>query len=579
MSQSEQDKRYKNAVDEGKLLEVRRIITGFDKENLEQINKLIKDPEAFSNQISALLPLSIRKMIDSGDVSFATLQLLVEEALKESVAKNPHTLSDILFPIMMPAIRKAVADDIKRMLDTVNNTLENSFSAKRIGWRFEALFSGKSYAEIALANAYLYHVKQVFLIHKKTGLLLSQVTENETESTNADMVSSMLSAIKDFVQDSFKTKENPELQTMKIGNLTILIEQGPHAIIAAVVEGNVADEYEILLKETIENIHLAFAFELEHFKGDTAPFTENDRFMRQCLQKEVKEKKRKKPVFVLILLLLFLLALAYLVYVTVDTRVHFNKLVRSVQSTNGLVITEKGKHWFGKYYLYGLRDPMAKDPSLLVKQSEIDTDRITFSFKSYLSPDKESVLKRAAKVLSPPKTVSLDYRNGTLIISGKSDSNWMKQAQKKWPIIGTVLSAEFHMISNDTVKKKRATRNVFAIDKHHFTFDYNVFELTRKQSKEFDSLISEIKTILDFRFNQDSVPIIIINSYTSYRGNATANKIVAKHRAEQFINLMVDKGLPIESMVPKVKFTEDEGNIYPIRTVAFKVKYVKPQKL
>ena len=578
MSHSEQDKRLKNAVDEGKLFEVRRILTGFDKENLEQINKLIKDPEAFSNQISALLPLSIRKMIDSGDVSFATLQPLVEETLKESVAKNPHILSDILFPIMMPAIRKAVSDDIKRMLDTVNNTLENSFSAKRIGWRFQALSSGKSYAEIALSNAYLYHVKQVFLIHKKTGLLLSQVQEDNTESANADMVSSMLSAIKDFVQDSFKTKENPELQTMKIGNLTILIEQGPYAIIAAVVEGNVADEYKLLLKETIENIHLAFAFELEHFKGDTTPF-EEDRFVRQCLQKEVKEQKRKKPVFAIVLLLLFLLALAYLLYGTVATRLQFNKLVRTVHSTNGLIITEKGKHWFGKYYLYGLRDPMAKDPSALVRQSNIDADRIVLSFKSYLSPDKASVLKRAAKVLSPPKTVTLDYRNGTLIISGKSDSTWIKQAHKKWPLIGTVLAAEFHMVSNDTVTTKRVTRPVFAIDKYPFTFNYNVFELTHKQSKEFDSLISEIKTILNFRFNQDSVPIIIVNSYTSYRGNVTANKMIAKHRAEQFINLMVDKGLPIESLVPKVKFIEDEGNIYPIRTVVLKVKYVKPQKL
>ncbi len=583
----EENKRKKQAADEIKLQELRQILTGMPQKELEKLNRFVQNPESLSNEISALLPMSVKKLIDNREVDLSDLQPVIEDILKESVRKNPHTLSDILFPIMMPAIRKAVAEDIKKMLDSVNTTLEHSFSPKRIGWRLQALFSGKSYAEIALSHAYIYQVKEVFLIHKQTGLLLSHVSHSEQRENSADMVSSMLSAIKDFVQDSFKNEDDNELQTLKIGKLNILIEQGPYAIIASVVEGNVPDEYKTLLKETIERIHISHSYELEHFQGDTAPFEADKQLLTNCLQKEVKEQKRKKPVFAIIILLLIALALAYLLYGYIETRIRFNGLVKQIRNEKGLVITEKGKHWFGKYYLYGLNDASAVNPYVFVKKSKMDTSRLIMKFKPFFSADENFVLKRAYKILNPPESVNLKLKNGILSVNGSCKRQWLDEVKKKWNLIYGVNSVKYNVAVSDTLKpvltkkekKKRVVKNILAIEKHTFTFKYNVFELTEKQSEEFDKLINEVNNVLNFSFDQDSVPVIIVNSYTSYQGNTEANKIVAKHRAEQFINMMIEKGIPMETLVPKVKFIEDENNKYPIRTVSFKVKYVKPESL
>jgi len=241
-------------IQANRLHELRTLLTGLDKTELQQLNTLIKDPEAFSDEIRKLLPLSIRKMVDAGDISMENLLPLIEEAMRESIQRNPETLADILFPVMMPAIRKAVATDIKQMLDSLNNTLEHSFSFKRIGWRAQALLSSRKYSEIVLSHAYIYQVKQVFLIHKSTGLLLAQVSdEQQGNVANADMVSSMLSAIKDFVQDSFVNKKGNILEEINVGRMRIMLEQGPYAILASVVEGNIPKVYHDLLKETIEN--------------------------------------------------------------------------------------------------------------------------------------------------------------------------------------------------------------------------------------------------------------------------------------------------------------------------------------
>ena len=74
-------------------------------------------------------------------------------------------------------------------------------------------------------------MEQVFLIHKETGLLLCQVSAPNAAMQDADMVSGMLTAIQDFVGDSFTTQKGEELETLQVGELSVWIEQGPQAIL------------------------------------------------------------------------------------------------------------------------------------------------------------------------------------------------------------------------------------------------------------------------------------------------------------------------------------------------------------
>ena len=58
------------------------------------------------------------------------------------------------------------------------------------------------------------------------------------EVQDADMVSGMLTAIRDFVGDSFKVSEDEGLEALKVGELSVWIEQGPQAVLAAVMRGS-----------------------------------------------------------------------------------------------------------------------------------------------------------------------------------------------------------------------------------------------------------------------------------------------------------------------------------------------------
>ncbi|MDH3493966.1 MAG: OmpA family protein, partial [Acidobacteriota bacterium] len=152
---------------------------------------LPRDPEHFSNgessmgelrrllvgseQVSDVLPEAVSKSSQkNSQLSEATLPI-VEKNIRESVLRNPRILADALFPVIGPAIRKAISAALSSMVQSFNQTLEHSVSPKGLKWRFEAFRTGRSFGEVVMLKTLQYRVEQVFLIHRKTGLLLEHV--------------------------------------------------------------------------------------------------------------------------------------------------------------------------------------------------------------------------------------------------------------------------------------------------------------------------------------------------------------------------------------------------------------------
>ena len=109
-----------------------------------------------------------------------------------------------------------------------------------------------------------------------------------------DLVSSMLTAIKDFVQDSFGAQKEDSLETLRVGERSVWIEQGPHAFLAAVIRGNPPRDYVTTLCETLEEIHINHKEQLQNFSGDSTPFNDTQYLLEKCLQAQFKGGDKKK---------------------------------------------------------------------------------------------------------------------------------------------------------------------------------------------------------------------------------------------------------------------------------------------
>src|SRR5271168_5449598 len=271
-----------NGADE-RLFQLRGLLIGPEQQQIEALRQRLDDPELRSEELSKSIAEAIALRSKQDRKLQTTLQPLIEEALRISVARDPAMLATSLFPIIGEAVRKAVAHALQGLFDSLNQMLDRGFSLESWKWRFEAWRTGKSFGEVALARSLSYRVEQVFLIHRETGLLLRHVTFGDGVVEDADLVSGMLTAIQDFVRDSFGPRKSDELEVIQVGEFKLWLQHGPLALLAAVVSGQPPPELREVFEREVEAIHRDFGPALQAFDGDASALEPTNANLQRCL--------------------------------------------------------------------------------------------------------------------------------------------------------------------------------------------------------------------------------------------------------------------------------------------------------
>lgn len=408
--------------------ELRSLIVGPEQRQLHTIQARLDDPASQARDVSRVLPVAMLLRKDDPQMTRA-LAPTVEEALTASVRRNPRPLADALFPIFGPAIRKAIAASLSSMLESLNQTLDHSLSWRSLQWRVTALRTGKSFAEIVLLNTLVYRVEQVLLIDRDTGLLLQHVTSSAVKAQDADMVSGMLTAIRDFARDSFRVSEDEALDQFRVGDLSVWVEQGPHAILATVIRGNAPSELRQRMQEAVEHVHARMADVLVDFDGNAQPFEAVRPTLEGLIESSYRtERKKSSPVLWLVVGIILLL-LGWWAYSAVMARSRWNSYLSALRAEPGIVVVSTERR-DGRYVINGLRDPLARDPGALLSGTGIAADDVVGNWELYQALDPQIVRQRARALLRAPDSVDLSFADGVLTASGSAPVDWMRESAR-----------------------------------------------------------------------------------------------------------------------------------------------------
>lgn len=286
------------------LAQLRHLLFGKDYEELLALKAQFANAERYSASVAEVIAeaIQLRARQDSirqdNSLTHAltpVLAPLLEQTLTHTIQQQPQRFADILYPVMGPAIRKSIQQALNEALENLNQLLESSFSPQAWQWRWQAWRSGQPYAHVVLLRTLVYQVEQVFLIHRETGLLLHHVPAAHAVSNDPGIIAGMLTAIQDFIKDSFALEGDDTLDTLRLGELTVLVEHAPHAILALVVRGTVPGELRQLLSETSETIHQQFAQALTAFNGDVSAFAATEPLLNRCLQAQRQPRRQRSP--------------------------------------------------------------------------------------------------------------------------------------------------------------------------------------------------------------------------------------------------------------------------------------------
>ncbi len=416
--------------------ELRSLLFQEERNQLDRISRRLDDPHTRAVEVGRVLG----EAIDHGkrhDGHLAeVLQPDVDQEIRKSVRRDPDVFADAIFPALGPAIRKSIADSLRRLVQVFHQTLEHSLSPRSLRWRLEAFRSGRSFAEVVLIHILPYRVEQMFLIHRESGLLLRHEYADTVSVRDSDLVSGMLTAIRDFATDSFELDDGASLDALRVGELTVWVESGPAAILAAVIRGAPPQELRVRLQATLEDIHREFGEQLSSFDGradalqTVGPALQE--YMLESTPEPVPEARQGRvgKVAAAICALLLVVGLAFWTYRSWDESRTWAKYIRDLEEAPGLVVVDHGRDSDG-YFVRGLRDALAVDPDKIVNGGMLARSE----WRPYYSVEPEIVVERAVQLLEPPPTVTLDVDGETLKISGRARSTFIESARRLAPTI------------------------------------------------------------------------------------------------------------------------------------------------
>jgi outer membrane protein OmpA-like peptidoglycan-associated protein len=407
---------------DARLEHLRTLLLGREIELSRHFSQVLDDPEQLALAVSRVLPAAIAQAAARDE----RLGQVLAPALGSSVRRNPGTLVDILHPLMGPAIAKS----IEATFQSLNESLKHSLSWRGLKWRLEAWRTGISFAEVVLKHTLVYRVEHVFLIHRETGLLVAHAAAPDAASQDPQVVSSMLAAIQDFIRDSFA--EQHGLDSLRLGELTVWSEPGPFAALVAVIRGNPPEKLHDVFRSMLGRIHTERHDALKNFEGDSSTFGDVDAALNECVQLRHEAPRAAQTSFAWLVVGFIGLTIAGLLGIGVyqrwqEARLWDNALAR-LRAEPGIVITEIGER-DGMRVVSGLRDPLATDPELLLRESSIDPARVVTHWRSYQSLTPRFVLERAREALAPPATVRLSIDGDRLVAVGSAPSAWIERAR------------------------------------------------------------------------------------------------------------------------------------------------------
>ncbi len=524
--------------------QLRQLLMAEERRKIEELESYLDDPRALARRIGAILPDAVQLSRTDGDRLARELAPTVQKILTETVKKDPRPLIAVLSPVIGAAIRRSVSESLQRMIQSLNQILEHGFSLRGLKWRIEALRTGKPFSEIVLLHSLVFTVEQVFLIHRDSGLLLRHLTAEKVDEQSGDTVSAMLTAIQDFINDSFNRSGSGELSSVRLGELTLIIEQGPHAVIAGVVRGIVPPELPQVFRQAIDDIHRRLGPELQRFDGDTAPFDAAMPDLEAC-RRSCYRRPATKPSPALVLIAAALLVTAGVwIYGHVRSEQQWKRYLEALDGQPGLVVTDARREE-GKYVVEGLRDPLAPDPGQLLTGTGIKPDHVVGHWEPVYILSDAFTLRRARQVLQPPSSVILQVNDGRLSAKGDASHAWVTAAHRNAPLIAGVKSFDASGLRD--LDEKRLKQLVSEVGKYTISFSIgsdNVDigqETTLRQLAAAVGRLQHQARILGKRIR------VVLTGYADPSGPADLNRRLIRRRTiavrRSLTRLGVDPGL------------------------------------
>jgi hypothetical protein len=383
----------------------------------ERIQRL-DDHAASLQQSLDNLPMDLPGLLERAHLASAPGRLgraiaePVADALGEAVSRRRQSIVDALFPVIMPAIRRAIAEYLRVLSADINRLLESSFTPRGIGWRIESWRSGVPYAEIAIKHSLRYRVDYLLLIQSESGLVLDREHAADVPELDSDAIAGMLTAIGDFVRDSVSGGEGDRLSSATVGEHLLWVLEGPRAKLAAFIRGVPPEALKTVLQARLESVHARFGDDLslapDQISGHPEirdALTPDDLRSSQDVDAAAAEAPSTRGLW------LIAAVIAALIGAWVVASWRWNQRIERVEASlrqwPGFYLAGIDTQPWRSVRISGLLDPLAVSPLTSLRQGELSGIEVALDVQGFMSTHPDMGARRLRAALNMPDSVTI----------------------------------------------------------------------------------------------------------------------------------------------------------------------------
>lgn len=132
-------------------------------------------------------------------------------------------------------------------------------------------------------------VHNIFLL-TKSGIVISNLSTSNVEKEDSDIMGGMFTAVKDFMEDAVSSNENNSLNDITFGEFHIKFASGAFTDLAVVYLGQLGQNAEDSLTDTLIAFELENMETLENWNGDKSLLNNSDKHLEDLFEKIDKGK-------------------------------------------------------------------------------------------------------------------------------------------------------------------------------------------------------------------------------------------------------------------------------------------------
>lgn len=276
------------------LKKLKKILLTDDQRRINQLEKqleLLRSQYRNKEQLIQTLNPVIAELIankihSSKDEMAEVLAPVMGKAIKKQIENAKDDVVDALYPVIGKTIRRSIAEAMKNLAEMVNRKIENALRMNLLFIKLKSKITGVPEEQIFLKSALPFYIHDIFYIHKETGILISHVSnKKDSHHADEDIISGMLTAIRDFSKNAFAEDEDRDLKEIEYDDRQIILEGGPHAYLAFVVSGVYPDHFGRAITNLESALHKQYGLGLRSFNGDVTAFSSIEKQLENFIQK------------------------------------------------------------------------------------------------------------------------------------------------------------------------------------------------------------------------------------------------------------------------------------------------------